>query len=176
MKTNSYLAALATIILAISGFAYAQQGYFNPEEGNGKWGEQPAVSPADTQYGYFNAELGNAPQPGAFKAPVIHRHVGTTGKLEIAAPTKLGEATLKAGEYFVQHVDTGKGHFVEFSQVVENDYAPEGQSVYERRVVASVNCTRDPLNTILARTELLPKTDRTTARLEIRGEKAIHLF
>ena len=176
MKTNNYLAVLATIILAVTGFAYAQQGYFNAEEGNGKWGAQPPVSPAYTQYEYFNPEIGNVPPPAPLTAPAIHRHAGTSAKLEIADPTKLAGVTLKAGEYFVQHVDTGKEHFVEFSQVVENDYAPEGTSVYGREVVARVNCTLEPVNTVVARTELLPKTAGTTARLEIRGEKVEHLF
>jgi hypothetical protein len=177
MKTDHYLAALATIILALTGFAYAQQGSFNAEEGNGKWAaEQPPVSPAYTQYAYFNPEIGNVPPPVPFTAPAIHRHAGTSAKLEIADSTKLAEVTLKAGEYFVQHVDTGKEHFVEFSQVVENDYVLEGASVYERQVVARANCTLEPLNSVVARTELLPKANGMMARLEIRGEKAAHLF
>jgi len=167
---------MAAVVLGMTGFASARQNYFNSEIGNGKWAAvQPAVSPANTQHEYFNPEIGNVPPPEAFAAPAIHRHAGTTAKLEIADPSKLAEVTLKAGEYFVQHVDTGKEHFVEFSQVVENDYAPEGTSVYERQVVARANCTLEPLNSIVARTELLPK-DGMTARLEIRGEKAEHLF
>ncbi len=151
MKQNYFLSATAAIVLGLTGFAYAQQSYFNPE-------------------------IGNVPPPEALAAPATHRQAGTTGKLGIAAPTKLGEATLKAGEYFVRHVDTAEDHFVEFSQVVENDYAPEGQSVYERKVIARVNCTLEPLNAVVARTELQPKTGGTTARLEIRSEKAEHLF
>jgi hypothetical protein len=176
MKHNYFLATMAAIVLGLTGLAYAQQGNFNAEEGNGKWGAQPPVSPASTQYEYFNPEIGNVPRPETFTAPAMHRHAGTSGKLEISGTTKLSEVTLKAGEYFVQHVDTGKEHFVEFSQVVENDYASEGQSVYESRVVARVNCTLEPMNAAVARTELLPKIDGTTARLEIRGEKAGHLF
>ena len=175
MKHNYFLATMAAIVLGLTGLAYAQQGNFNAEIGNGKWGAQPPVSPAYTQYEYFNSEIGNVPPPEALAAPATHRHAGTSAKLEIADPTKLAEVTLKAGEYFVQHVDTGKEHFVEFSQVVENDYAPEGQSVYEPTVVARVNCTLEPLNSIVARTELLPKNGMT-ARLEIHGEKAAHLF
>lgn len=176
MKHN-YLFILMAAILGISGVASAQQNYFNPEIGNGRWAAlQSPVSPAYTQQQYFNSETGNVPPPEAFMAAAIHRHAGATGKLEIANPTKLADASLKAGEYFVQHVDTGKEHFVEFSQVVENDYAPEGTSVYERQVVARVNCTLEPVNAVVARTELLPKTAGTTARLEIRGEQAVHLF
>lgn len=176
MKTNYYVAALAVIILGLAGFAYAQQGYFNAEEGNGKWGAQPPVSPAYTQYEYFNPEIGNVPPAAAFSAPALHQHDGTAGKLKVEAPIKLGEANLKPGEYIVRHVDTGKEHFVEFAQVVENDFAPEGTSVYELKTVAKANCTMEALNSTVARTELLPKTAGTTARLEIRGEKVEHLF
>jgi hypothetical protein len=56
------------------------------------------------------------------------------------------------------------------------DSLPEGLSPYQEQVVARVNCTREPLNTTVARTELQPRTAGTTARLEIRGEKVVHLF
>ena len=152
MKTNSYLAALATIILAISGFAYAQQEYYD-----------------DSGVHYLETAQ-------VTSTPAMHEHAGKTGKLKLRTAMKLGDVVLQPGNYEVRHIDTGKEHFVEFSQMVESDFVPEGISPYQEQVVARVNCTRDPLNTIMARTELLPKTDRTTARLEIRGEKAIHLF
>src|SRR5450759_4488659 len=107
MKPNYFLATMAAIILGLTGFAYGQQGNFNAEKGNGRWGAKPLVSPAYTQYAYLNAEVGNVPPPAAFTAPAINRYAGTTGKLEIAGPTNLGEVTLKPGEYLVRHIDTG---------------------------------------------------------------------
>ena len=152
MKTNYYLAALATIMLAMAGLAYAQQQYYD-----------------DSGVHYLETAQ-------VTSTPVIHEHAGKTGKLKIATPANLGGVTLKPGEYLVRHIDAGTGHFVEFSQMVESEVVPEGMSPYQEQVIARVNCTREPLDTEVARTELLPKIDGTTARLEIRGEKAEHLF
>lgn len=113
---------------------------------------------------------------GASGKPAMHEHAGKTGKLKLRAAVKLGDVVLQPGDYEVRHINSAKGHFVEFAQVVENDYVPEGLSVYERQVVARVNCTLEPLNAVVAQTELLPKTDGTMARLEIRGEKVMHMF
>ncbi len=175
MKRNSYLAILAAMVLALAGFAFAQDGYFNPEIGNGKWSAaQVPVSPAYAQSEYFNPEIGNSPQ--APSAVTVQRHAGQPGNLDITTATNLNGVTLKPGEYTVRHVDNGKEHFVEFSIMAENDFAPEGMTPYQPKVVARVNCTRKPLNAVSQRTELLPKTAGTTARLEIRGEKVMHLF
>lgn len=177
MKTKYYLIALATIILGLTGFGYAQEGYFNAEEGNGKWSAVEAPrSPANTERAYFNAETGNVLPLEKLSSPAMREVAGKTDKLEIESASKLGDVTLKRGQYLVRHVDTGKEHFVEFSQIIENDYVPEGQSVYVRKVVARLNCTRKPLGTTVARTELVTKTASATALLEIRGEKVAHLF
>ncbi len=177
MKHNHVLAVIAAIVLGLTGLAAAQQGYFNAEEGNGKWGAEPAVSPADTGYAYFNSEIANsAPLNVQRDLLAVHEHAGKSGTLKIAADTNVGGVVLKPGEYEVRHVDTGDKHFVEFAQTVENDYVLEGQTVYSQEVVARVNCTREPLESTVARTELLPKTAGTTARLEIRGEKVVHEF
>lgn len=178
MKHNYFLAVMAAMVLGITGLAYAQQGYFNPEEGNGKWGAEPPVSPAYTGYEYFNAEIGNSAPLNVPRDSVlaVHEHAGKSDTLKIAGATDLGGVVLQPGKYDVRHIDSGKEHFVEFAQTIRNDYAPEGMTVYEQKVVARVNCTREPLDSTVARTELLPKTDGTTAHLEIRGEKVVHLF
>jgi hypothetical protein len=177
MNSRHSLYAIAAMILGIASFASAQSQYFNPEVGNGKWSAvQPAASLSYTGYQYFNPEIGNVPQAQPFSAPASHSHEVASGKLEIATPTKVGAVSLNAGNYLVRHIDTGKQHFVEFSQVVENDFVSEGISPYESHVVGRVNCTREALKVAVARTELLPRTDGTRARLEIRGEKAVHLF
>ncbi|MBZ5510290.1 MAG: hypothetical protein LAN70_03895 [Acidobacteriia bacterium] len=152
MKTNYYLAALATIILAMAGLAYAQQEYYD-----------------DSGVHYLETAQ-------VTSTPVIHEHAGKTGKLKIATPANLGGVTLKPGEYLVRHIDAGKEHFVEFSQMVDSNFVPEGMSPYQEQVIARVNCTREPLNTVVARTELTPKTNGTMASLEIRGEKVGHRF
>jgi hypothetical protein len=170
-----HIAIVAAIMFAFAGFAAAQQTYFNPEIGNGKWAaSQPAVSPAYAQTGLFNPEIGNVSpdQPVAG----THEQDGRTGKLDINKAVQLGGTVLKPGEYMVRHVNTGKTHFVEFSKQVENDNAPEGTSVYENKVVARVHCTMQPVNTPVAETGLSPKSAGTTAQLAIRGEKTVHLF
>ncbi len=170
--------AIASILLGMASFASAQQSTFNPELGNGRWSAvQPAISPAYTQGTYFNAEIGNAPaiMPHG-SASATNAGAGPTGKLDLASSVRLGKILLTAGNYRVRHINSMPAHFVEFSRIVENDYAPEGQSVYQRQVVARVDCTMQPSSSVFAHTVLEPKNDGATARLEIAGEKAVHLF
>jgi hypothetical protein len=152
MKHKYFLALMAAIVLGITGFAYAQQEYYDD---SGVHYLQPAQ---------------------VTSTPAMHEHAGKTGKLKLRAAMELGDVLLQPGNYEVRHIDTGKEHFVEFSQIVNTKYTVEGMSPYESQVVARVNCTREPLDSTVARTELLPETDGTTARLEIRGEKVEHLF
>lgn len=177
MKSRYYLPVLAAIILGLAGLGYAQQAGFSYEAGNG-WSStaQPPVSPDNNARDNFGYELGNVPAATDFSRPVIHRHFGKTGKLEIETPLKIGEVTLKPGKYLVRHVDNGEEHYVEFSQIITLQYPPEAVSPYQREVVAQANCTREPLNSVVARTELEPGAPGAMARLEIRGEKAVHLF
>ena len=93
---------IAITLLATSGMQ-AQQANFNPELGNGRWSAaEPPVSPAYAENGYFNAEIGNTPQ------------------LEPFALLNLGDLAM----------DSGEENLVEVSELVEDDYVPEGQSVY----------------------------------------------
>jgi hypothetical protein len=178
MKTHYYSSILITLILALAASSQAQQRPFNAEEGNGTWSAvQPAVSAAYTQYSYFNSEMGNVPKPQAPSNQVLQQHAGIAGKLTIGAPAKVGDITLNAGQYIVRHVAAGKEHFIVFDQVVENDFAPEGTSVYALKMVAKAACTAmEPLNTAATRTELTPQTNSMIASLEIRGEKVEHVF
>ena len=145
-----HVAILAAIVFAIAGFASAQQAYFNPEIGNGKWSAaQPPVSPAYTQAGYFNPEIGNVPPDQAIA--MTREHDGRTGKLDIIKGVKLGETVLKPGAYMVRHVDT-------------------------RASRTSWNFRKWWRTTTVAETRLSPKSAGTTAQLGIRGEKAVHLF
>ena len=105
MKTRRMMTlvglAIAVSLLSASG-AYAQEQHFNPEIGNGQWSAvEPPVSTTQAELGYFNPEVGNVPQPD----PVTLR-----GKGEEVAMTS--------------------GEFIQETQIVEDDYAPEGQSVY----------------------------------------------
>ncbi len=175
MKKRISITVLATIILALAGLAYAQERPFNAEEGNGKWGAEPAVSPAYNGYQYFNAEIANsAPLTTAPRSAATH--YGKTGKLHLKAAVNIAGGTLKRGDYDVRFVDSPGGHYVEFSKTVINHFAEEGQSPYEEKVVAEIPCTMEQLNAAVAHTELLPKTDHSVASLEIRGETVLHLF
>lgn len=179
MKRTYVLAVIAAIVLGLTGLAYAQQGYFNAEEGNGKWSAvEPPVSPADAHYEYFNAEIANSAPlsvpPVAVMA--VHEHAGKSDTLKIAETANLGGVALQPGKYDVRHIDSGKEHFVEFAQTVENDYAPEGVSVYEQQIVATVPSRDVPLNSSVRRTELLSGSNGRITGLKIRGENVEHVF
>jgi hypothetical protein len=160
MKTiatmTSMTLALAAALLAAPA-VYAQQENFNPESGNGRWSAvEPPVSLADTQRAYFNAEIGNVPAPGEsneFAAAASEQTVKISN-LKLAAAMLIGGAILQPGKYEVWRVNAGEQQFVEFSQIVEDDYAPEGQSVYVRQVIARVSSAREAPDTAVAQNQL----------------------
>jgi hypothetical protein len=159
--------AVAGIILVFAGLApalHAQEGYFNAEIGNGHYAAvEPPISPAYTEYAYFNPEIGNLPgsetRSELAAAPEASEKIGN---LKLAAAMMFGDAVLQAGKYEVWKGNVGEQRFVEFSQIVENDYAPEGQSVYERQVIARTYSTPEELNLAFAS----PQQHPTLATME----------
>jgi hypothetical protein len=160
MKTIATL-TLVTFAVAMAMLAaptvYAQEESFNAEIGNGRWSAvEPPVSLADTQPAEFNAEIGNLPASGernelAASAP---EQTVKIGNLKLAAATLTGGVILQPGEYEVWKVNAGEQQFVEFSQILEDDYAPEGQSVYVRQAIARVSSTREAPDTTVAQNRL----------------------
>ena len=160
MKTIATM-TLSTLAVAMAMLAAptvrAQERYFNAEIGNGQWSAvEPPVSPADTQHAYFNAEIGNLPAPGESNevAAAAPEHTVKIGNLKLAAATLTGGVILQPGTYEVWKANAGEQQFVEFSQIVEDDYAPEGQSVYVRQVIARVSSTREAPDTTVAQNRL----------------------
>jgi hypothetical protein len=74
--------------------------------------------------------------------------------LKLAAATLTGGVILQPGTYEVWKANAGEQQFVEFSQIVEDDYAPEGQSVYVRQVIARVSSTLEAPDTTVAQNRL----------------------
>ncbi len=186
MKPRYYLPVLAVLLLALAGLGFAQDDYYDDSGYHQlptfKW-ESPEIQPqADTNavrdpgVYYNDSGIQHVPTFKWESTPAFYEHAGKTGNLKLGAAVKLGGTLLQPGDYEVRHVNTPKGHYVEFSQMVDNDIVLDGMSPYKEQVVARVNCIREPLNTVVARTELEPDTAGTLARLEIRGEKVVHLF
>jgi hypothetical protein len=103
MKTRRMtLIGLAIAITLLAAPALNAQQTFNSELGNGRWSAvEPPLSAAYTESGYFNPEIGNVPQSEPF-----------------AMWNGLGE------------VASADENFIEVSEIIEDDYVPEGQSVY----------------------------------------------
>ncbi len=184
MKRKYLLAVSIAVIFAFTSLAFAQ-GQFYAENSN-SWvvdavDSIPAAAPdrlASVSHAPFYAESANSWQPLGpdTSAGAAREYYGKNAIVTVKAAMTLAGATLNPGEYDVRYVDSTQGHHVKFSKTVENDFAPEGMSVYETKVVAEVSCTMEQLNSVVAHTELLPGGRNTVARLEIRGEKVVHLF
>jgi hypothetical protein len=165
--------AVAMVMLAAPA-VHAQEQYFNAEYHNGHYSAvEPPVSPADTHYAYFNAEIGNPAEPSTLSAlaAAAPDHSKEIGSLKLAAATMFGDVVLQPGKYEVSDVNVGEKHFVEFSQIVEDDYVPEGQSVYVRQVVARVGSTPETLDAIAALTHPHRIIAGTAARTVTGGGK-----
>ena len=157
MKTLLTL-ALSTTLLAATA-SYAQEDYFNPEIGNGRYAAvEPPLSPAVNDGSYFNAETGNLPAINEFVRQGLAEHTIRAGMTRLTVPTMLGVAVLPAGKYRFRQLQAGEQQVVEFSHTVTNNYAPEGQSVYQQEVVARVNATPD----VLALAGIRPKASSST--------------
>jgi hypothetical protein len=139
--------ALAMALLAAPAAHAQEEGYFNFELGNGRWSAaEPPVSPAYSDRAYFNPEASTVGVPESELASAAPEHTEKIGNLKLAAATLYGDVVLQPGRYEVWKGNAGEQRFVEFSQTVENDYVPEGVSVYERQVIARIYSTPEALN------------------------------
>jgi hypothetical protein len=180
MKTRYFIPVLAALILAIAGLAFAQDEWFD-DGGYHQAVNWSSIKPVPDTNSVREPDViyddsGMHRLPEFQFASIPSYDAGRMGDLKLKSAVKLGGVVLQPGDYQVRHVNNGKTHYVEFSQIVETGIEQEGMSPYQEQVVARVKCMREPQSTLVARTELRPKTAGTTARLEIRGEKAVHLF
>lgn len=99
-----------------------------------------------------------------------------TGYLALTAPAQVGSVVLPAGNYEVTHRFSPTGHFTEFARITEWNLGYEGSPTYrERKVVANVDCTMQPLSAKVGKT-VIEKDGSRIARLEIKGESVAHNF
>ncbi len=185
MNRKHFAAVSIMFIFGLTSLAFAQ-GQFYAESTNSWQVESVDPAPPAALAGGalatrapFYAESTNSWEPvdsGSSTFATAHERYGKPGSLRLEAAVKLAGATLNPGDYDVRYVESPEGHYVEFNKTVENDLATEGLSVYEQEVVAEVPCTMEQLNAVVAHTELLANRSHNVARLEIRGEKVVHLF
>lgn len=103
-------------------------------------------------------------------------HPGKTGFLTLTEPAQIGSVVLPAGDYQVTHRFSSTGHYTEFARITESNLGFEGSPTYEdRKVVATVDCTMQPLPAKAGKTAI-EKDGQRIARLEIKGEDVAHSF
>jgi hypothetical protein len=106
--------------------------------------------------------------------------VGKKGEIMFGQDTKVGDLTLKAGDYQIQHRVDGSDHMVHFTElkgVHRNPYyqsAPNGTAH-----PGEVKCRLEPMSTKAKQTAVTVSTEgdvRRITRIEIKGENVAHVF
>ncbi len=105
--------------------------------------------------------------------------VGKTGEIEFRNETKVGNLTLKPGNYQFQHRVEGSDHFVHFTEVTKARPYTHTLGGIPKAHPGEVKCTVEPLNKKVDRTTIYSKKENgfyRVTRLEVRGENAAHLL
>lgn len=113
---------------------------------------------------FFSAAIAAAAQ----KEQVIK--VGKKGNITLTEDTKVGEMTLKAGQYTVQHRVQGSEHFVHF--------VPAGKTAYKSGP-SEMQCSLESLDSKASQTAVYTTREDGSSRVTkvvIRGENVAHVF
>jgi len=101
---------------------------------------------------------------------------GKDGKIHLAKSLKLGDKTLAAGMYQVQHLTAGEDHIIVFKEVGMENMGGMDMSKEAARIKSAV----EPLDKSAAATKLLITADsageRWAAEVWIKGEKLKHVL
>jgi hypothetical protein len=104
---------------------------------------------------------------------------GKAGHITIRQEVRVGNAVLQPGDYEVRYRNSATGHFMEFTQVVDNPYGPsQTLSPVDWVVVADVPCTMKSLNQSVTKTAITLSEAAVPQilSLEVRGENVVHTF
>lgn len=103
---------------------------------------------------------------------------GRKGEITLSTDVKVGDLTLKAGSYAVQHFAEASGHYMQFTELGKaRPHAYGGWR--EEAARGKVECRLEPLKTKAARTAHLVSPEdgfNRLTRVEIKGENVAHLF
>ncbi len=104
---------------------------------------------------------------------------GKKGEIHLNHETKVGDLTLKPGDYVVQHRVEGSDHFVHFIEMGKTYPAYPVSSEYAKSRPGEVKCQLQPLDSKAAETAVyVVKQDDGTWRatkVVVRGENVAHL-
>lgn len=103
--------------------------------------------------------------------------VGKKGEIMLDQVTKIGDITLKPGEYQVQHRVDGQSHFIQFVAFKSSHHPLTAWSGTPG--VGGVKCSLETLPTKSSVTQVTIDTsggERRVIRIEIAGENVAHVF
>ena len=106
--------------------------------------------------------------------------VGKKGEIMLSQDTQVGDLTLKAGHYQMQHRVDGSDHMIHFTElkgVHRNPYYESGATGTAHP--GEVKCRLEPMSAKAKQTAVSMSTEggaRRITRIEIAGENVAHVF
>jgi hypothetical protein len=105
--------------------------------------------------------------------------VGKKGEVMFSQDTQVGDLTLKAGHYQMQHRVEGSDHMVHFTEMKggHNPYYPSGPT--DTAHPGEVKCRLEPMSAKAKQTAVTMSTEggvHRITRIEIAGENVAHVF
>lgn len=102
--------------------------------------------------------------------------IGKKGNTYFASDVRVGEAMLKQGDYFIQHVVEGADHVFVFKRAIRRS----GYDIEPGKEVARVKCKVEPLGEVAKHSGLRYGTnaagEKTVEEMHIKGENVRHVF
>ena len=108
--------------------------------------------------------------------------VGKKGDIVSQEPTQVGDITLPAGNYVVQHRVSGEDHFIKFVGAKEMQHAGTSMTTTMQMgptTSKEMKCTVEPLNKKVKQTGVFIDNSsgmRKVTRIEVAGENVAHVF
>lgn len=108
--------------------------------------------------------------------------VGKKGEIDFDQPTQVGDVTLPAGHYVLQHRVSGSDHFVKFVGAKEMQHAGSSMTMPMQMgptTTKEIKCRVEPLNQKVEQTAAIIDTEggvRRIIRVEVAGENVAHVF
>jgi len=105
--------------------------------------------------------------------------VGKKGEVMLSEDTQVGDLTLKACHYQMQHRVDGSDHMIHFTEIkgMHNPSAPGGPT--SEAHPGEVKCRLEPMSAKAKQTAVTMSTEggvRRITRIEIAGENVAHVF
>ena len=105
--------------------------------------------------------------------------VGKKGEIRFSADTQVGDLTLKAGHYQMQHRVDGEDHVLHFIELKGGHDPYHRSGATGESHPGEVKCRLEPMNAKAQRTAVTVNMEggvRRITRVEIEGENVAHVF